>query len=169
MKLITGKHLSRRAFIGRMGAGVALPFLSAMLPAGRAWGQNSGGETPTRLVCIEESMGCAGGSDWGHARNLFAPEEVGRNFTLGTDNQLKPLEAYQDYLTIVSSTDCHMADPFNADQIGGDHRAQGVDHAQTDRHAEQGERGRGLLAIHERHEGTPRLHRAPFRAPSSRR
>ena len=114
MKFITGKHLSRRAFIGRMGAGVALPFLSAMVPAGRAWAASSE-STPTRLVCIEESMGCAGGSDWGHARNLFAPKETGRDFTLGTDSQLKALEAYWDYLTIVSSTDCHMADPLNGD------------------------------------------------------
>lgn len=121
MKFITGKHLSRRAFIGRMGAGVALPFLSAMVPAGRVLGASSNTATPTRLVCIEESMGCAGGSDWGHARNLFAPQGTGRNFVLGNDSQLKPLEAYREYLTIVSSTDCHMADPLNADQIGGDH------------------------------------------------
>lgn len=120
MKFITGKRLSRRAFIGRMGAGVALPFLSAMIPAGRSFAQSSEA-TPTRLVCIEESMGCAGGSDWGHARNLFAPQGVGKDFLLGNDNQLKPLEAYRDYLTIVSSTDCNMANPFNADQIGGDH------------------------------------------------
>jgi hypothetical protein len=121
MVFITGKHLSRRAFIGRAGAGIALPFLSAMVPAGRAWAAESVGTKPARLVCIEESMGCAGGSDWGHARNLFAPAEAGRNFTLGADSQLKPLEAYRDYLTIVSSTDCGMADPFNADEIGGDH------------------------------------------------
>lgn len=120
MKFITGKHLSRRAFIGRMGAGVALPFLSAMVPAGRLFAASSE-STPARLVCIEESMGCAGGSDWGHARNLFAPKEAGRDFTIGNDSQLKPLEAYREYLTVVSSTDCHMADPFNADQIGGDH------------------------------------------------
>ena len=120
MGFITGKHLSRRAFIGRMGAGVALPFLSAMVPAGRTWAASSEA-TPTRLVCIEESMGCAGGSDWGDARYLFAPKGTGRDFTLAADSQLKPLEAYRDYLTIVSNTDCHMADPFNADQIGGDH------------------------------------------------
>ena len=121
MVFITGKHLSRRTFIGRMGAGVALPFLDAMVPAGRAWAAESIGAKQTRLVCIEESMGCAGGSDWGDARNLFAPAETGRDFTLGTDSQLKPLEAYRDYLTIVSSTDCRMAEAYNADEIGGDH------------------------------------------------
>jgi hypothetical protein len=34
---------------------------------------------------------------------------------------LKPLEAYTDYLTIVSQTDCRMAEPFKAEEIGGDH------------------------------------------------
>jgi hypothetical protein len=92
-----------------------------MVPAGRAWAAESIGAKQTRLVCIEESMGCAGGSDWGDARNLFAPAETGRDFTLGTDSQLKPLEAYRDYLTIVSSTDCRMAEAYNADEIGGDH------------------------------------------------
>jgi len=121
MKFISGKHLSRRAFIGRVGAGVALPFLSAMVPAGRLLAANSAAMTPARLVCIEESMGCAGGSDWGHARNLFAPRGTGSNFVIGNDSQLKPLEAFREHLTIVSSTDCHMADPFTADQIGGDH------------------------------------------------
>ena len=121
MKFITGKHLSRRAFIGKVGAGVALPLLSAMVPAGRALAASANASTPTRLVCIEESMGCAGGSDWGHARGLFAPQGTGRDFIIGNDSQLKPLEAYRDYLTVVSSTDCNMANPFNADQIGGDH------------------------------------------------
>ena len=73
MKFITGKHLSRRAFIGRMGAGVALPFLSAMVPAGRARAASSMEANPARLVCIEESMGCAGGSDWGHGRKNREP------------------------------------------------------------------------------------------------
>ena len=121
MAFITGKHLSRRAFIGRVGAGVALPFLHAMVPAGRAWADSSSDAGQAGLVCIEESMGCAGGNDWGHARNLFAPAQTGRDFTLGADSQLKALEAYKDYLTIVSSTDCKMAEAFNADQIGGDH------------------------------------------------
>ena len=41
MEFITGKHLSRRTFVGRMGAGVALPFLDAMVPAGRPWRDKS--------------------------------------------------------------------------------------------------------------------------------
>ena len=58
MEFITGKHISRRSFVRGMGATVALPFLDAMVPAGRPWADPD----YTRLVCIEESMGSAGGS-----------------------------------------------------------------------------------------------------------
>jgi hypothetical protein len=121
MKFITGTHLSRRTFVRGMGTTVALPFLDAMVPAGRPWQDPSQAAEHTRLVCIEESMGCAGGSDWGDARNLFAPAGVGRGFEFGPDSQLKPLEEFRDHLTIVSNTDCRMAEPYRAEEIGGDH------------------------------------------------
>ena len=35
MHFITGKHMPRRTFLRGMGATVALPFLDAMVPAGR--------------------------------------------------------------------------------------------------------------------------------------
>ena len=120
MAFITGKHLSRRTFIRGAGASVALPFLDAMVPAGRAWAKTSEPEF-TRLVCIEESMGAAGSSDWGDSRHLFAPAEAGRDFELATNSQLAPLAELRDYLTIVSSTDCRMAEAFRAEEIGGDH------------------------------------------------
>ena len=60
MNFITGReHLSRRTFIRGTGASVALPFLDAMVPAGRGW-RDPAQEQFTRLVCVEESMGCAG-------------------------------------------------------------------------------------------------------------
>jgi hypothetical protein len=121
MHFLTGKHLSRRSFVHGMGASVALPFLDAMVPAGRAWRDVTRQSQFTRLLCIEESMGCAGGSDWGDVRNLFAPAGVGRDFEFSADSQLKPLEAYREYLTIVSNTDCRMAEPYRAEEIGGDH------------------------------------------------
>jgi hypothetical protein len=121
MHFLTGKHLSRRTFVRGMGASVALPLLDAMVPAGRGWRDVTGQSQFTRLLCIEESMGCAGGSDWGDARNLFAPERVGRNLEFAADSQLKPLEAYREYLTVVSNTDCRMAEPYRAEEIGGDH------------------------------------------------
>jgi len=120
MAIITGKHLSRRTFLRGAGASVALPFLDAMVPAGRAYA-NAAPERFTRLVCIEESMGIAGSSDWGDAEHLFAPAGIGRDFELGANNQLKPLERFRDTMTIVSNTDCRAAEAFNADEIGGDH------------------------------------------------
>jgi hypothetical protein len=120
MNFITGRHFSRRTFIRGAGASVALPFLDAMVPAGRGW-RDPAQEQFTRLVCIEESMGCAGGNDWGDSQNLFAPAKIGRDFEFKADSQLKPLEAYRDYLTVVSNTDCRMAEPYRAEEIGGDH------------------------------------------------
>ncbi len=118
MEYITGKHLSRRTFMRGTGASVALPFLDAMVPAGRSWR----GDTPfTRLVCIEESMGAAGCSDWGAARHLFAPAQVGRGFEISAGSQLAPLADFRDSMTIVSNTDVRAAEPWRAEEIGGDH------------------------------------------------
>ena len=120
MEFITGKYLPRRTFLRGMGASVALPFLDAMVPAGRPW-RGSADVTTTRLVCIEESMGMAGGNAWGITQNLFAPPSVGRDFEFLPDSQLKPLEAFRDYLTVISNTDCRMAEPYRPEEIGGDH------------------------------------------------
>ena len=120
MNFITGRHLSRRTFVRGAGASVALPLLDAMVPAGRPWSDAAQSQF-TRLVCVEESMGCAGGNDWGDEQNLFAPAAAGRDFELRAESQLKPLEAYRDYLTIVSNTDIRMAEPYRAEEIGGDH------------------------------------------------
>jgi hypothetical protein len=119
MNFITGKHLSRRTFLRGSGATVALPFLDAMAPAGRAFRDPAEGFT--RMIAIHEAMGCAGGNDWGDTQHLFAPAKVGRGLEFDAQSQLKPLEAYSDYLTIVSQTDCRMAEPFKAEEIGGDH------------------------------------------------
>ena len=121
MEFITGKHLSRRTFLRGMGATVALPMLDAMVPAGRALRALAPDTDVTRLVCIEESMGAAGSSPWGAAQHLFAPAKTGRDFEILANSQLAPLEPWRDYLTIVSNTDCRMAEPYRAEEIGGDH------------------------------------------------
>ncbi len=121
MEFITGKHLPRRTFIRGAGAAVALPFLEAMVPAGRPWRDRSRAPGSARLVCIEESMGSAGSNDWGDTQSLFAPAQVGRDFEFGQLSQLKPLEEFRDYMTIVSDTDCRMAEAYRAEEIGGDH------------------------------------------------
>ena len=124
MSLITGKHLPRRTFLRGVGASVALPFLDAMAPAGRS-GRNvaSAAEAKdvTRLVCIEEVHGLPGCNKLGASRHLFAPATEGRDFELLPENALKPLEPFQDYLTIVSNTDVRMAEAFTGPEIGGDH------------------------------------------------
>ena len=120
MNIITSKHLPRRTFLRGAGASVALPLLDAMVPAG-VWAAPTKAAEFTRLVAIEESMGVAGSSDWGDGRHLFAPAATGRNFELVADSQLKPLEAFREYMTIVSNTDCRSAEAFRAEEIGGDH------------------------------------------------
>ena len=60
MSFITGKHLHRRTFLRGVGATVALPFLDAMVPAGRVFAKTTAANAPTRLICIEEVHGQAG-------------------------------------------------------------------------------------------------------------
>jgi hypothetical protein len=119
MNFITGKHLSRRTFLRGTSASVALPFLDAMVPAGRAWRDPATGFT--RLVCLEEDLGTAAGHTFGESRHLFGPAQIGRDFELVPDNQLKPLEAFREYMTIISNTDCRMAEPYRVEETGGDH------------------------------------------------
>ena len=121
MIVITGKHLSRRTFLHGAGATVALPFLDAMLPAGRQWASGGGAITDrTRLVCIEMVHGAAGSNELGSSKHLWAPAGMGRDFDL-TPSSLSPLEKYRDYLTIVSNTDVRNAEAFEPREVGGDH------------------------------------------------
>ena len=118
MDFITGKHLERRTFIRGMGASLALPFLDAMVPAGRL--RAAAAATPTRLVAIEMVHGAAGSNEWGASQNLWAPADVGRSFDL-TPSALQPLDPWRKHLTIVSNTDVRMAEAFQPNEIGGDH------------------------------------------------
>jgi len=122
MHFMTGKHMPRRTFIrGAMGAAVALPFLDAMVAARGIGAKAAAAADRTRLICIEEVHGLAGCNKWGATKNLFAPEIVGKDFSLAGDSALSSLAPYQDYLTIVSNTDVRMAEAFTAPEIGGDH------------------------------------------------
>jgi hypothetical protein len=116
---ITGKHLPRRTFLQGMGASVALPFLDAMVPAGRL-SRLAAAADPTRLVCIEMVHGAAGCAPYGATQYFWAPEAVGRNFDL-TPSSLLPLDPFRKYMTIVSNTDSRMAEAYKPEEIGGDH------------------------------------------------
>ncbi|MYA32263.1 MAG: DUF1552 domain-containing protein [Gemmatimonadales bacterium] len=118
MEFITGKYLSRRTFIRGAGATVALPFLDAMVPAGRLWAREVA--DPTRLVCIEMVHGSAGSSGFGAAQNYWSPAATGRGFDL-SPTALSSLEPYRDYLTIISDTDVEPAEARQPKEIGGDH------------------------------------------------
>ncbi len=120
MRFITGKHIPRRTFIRGASASVALPFLDAMVPAGRVWSKAPRVDDPTRLVAIEIVHGAAGCNEWGASQNLWSPEAAGRDFDL-SPSSLLPLEQYRDYLTIISNTDVANAEAAQAQEIGGDH------------------------------------------------
>ena len=66
-------------------------------------------------------MGSAGSNEWGDTQHLFAPAQIGRDFDFAATSQLAPLEEFRDYLTIISGTDCRMAEAYRAEEIGGDH------------------------------------------------
>lgn len=122
MPFITGKHMPRRTFLRGVGTTVALPFLDAMVSAGGGRAKAAGAAAErTRLVCIEEVHGLAGCNNWGASKFLYAPETVGRDFTLVPDNPHSALESFREYMTIVSNTDVRMAEAFALPEIGGDH------------------------------------------------
>ncbi|MDA0328006.1 MAG: DUF1552 domain-containing protein [Gemmatimonadetes bacterium] len=122
MDFITGKHISRRAMLKGMGAGVGLPLLDAMVPAARPAHATEAGRAAdsTRLVCIENVHGSAGSNDLGASLGLWSPKETGKDFDLSLSS-MNPLDPYRKYLTIVSDTDSRMADAFSPAEIGGDH------------------------------------------------
>ncbi len=122
MKFITGKHISRRTMLRGMGATIGLPLLDSMVPAGRLWASSEAGKAAdaTRLVCIEQVHGAAGCNGVGASMNLWSPVEEGKDFDL-SPTSLQSLEPFRKYLTIVSDTDCRMADAFGPQEIGGDH------------------------------------------------
>jgi len=121
MNFLTGKALPRRTFLRGMGVSVALPFLDAMVPAGRGgWSSVSAELDKTRLIAIEMVHGAAGSNEWGAKQHLWSPPQTGTNFDLASTS-LRSLEEFRDYLTIISNTDCRMADAFKPAEIGGDH------------------------------------------------
>ncbi|HJO02511.1 MAG TPA: DUF1552 domain-containing protein [Acidobacteriota bacterium] len=119
---ITKKSIPRRTVLRGMGATVALPFLDAMVPAGRALAKTGAAavDGPKRLVCIEIVHGAAGSNKYGATKNLWAPAATGSDFDL-SPTSLSPLEAWRNNLTIISDTDCQQAEAYETKEIGGDH------------------------------------------------
>jgi hypothetical protein len=116
---LTQKHLSRRTVLKGMGFTMTLPFLEAMVPAGKAFGATAERKR-IRLVAVEMVHGSAGSSQIGIKKNLWAPAAVGREFDL-SPTSLVSLEPFRDHVTIVSNCDVRNAEAFTAPEIGGDH------------------------------------------------
>jgi hypothetical protein len=113
---VTKKSLSRRALLRGACATVALPLLDAMVPA---FAQSRARPRP-RLACVEIVHGSAGATRYGTLKSLWSPAATGRDFDLAPTS-LASLEPYRRHLTIVSHTDCHQADAFTPNEVGGDH------------------------------------------------
>ncbi len=120
MHFLGDKPLPRRTFVrSALGATFALPYLDAMLPLGLGAARHATVDR-TRLVAIEMVHGAAGCNELGAKLNLWAPEAAGRAFDLAP-TALKSLEAYREYLTIISNTDVRQAEATSPHEIGGDH------------------------------------------------
>ena len=118
MQYLTGATIPRRTFLRGLGATVSLPFLDAMVPAGR--GLSAAADGPTRLVAIEMVHGAAGSNAWGRTQNYWSPAQTGRDFDL-SPSALSPLDPFRKYLTIISDTDIEPAEAKKPKEIGGDH------------------------------------------------
>ncbi|MES2045945.1 MAG: DUF1552 domain-containing protein [Pseudomonadota bacterium] len=114
--------LPRRTVLRGAGAVIALPFLEAMLPAGRS--TMSGRARRARLIAIEMVHGAAGSTEYGRSRNLWSPATVGRDFDFTPT--LQSLAPFRDYLTIISNTKLAGAESRSSAEEG-----DGVDHARS--------------------------------------
>lgn len=91
---ITKKHLPRRTVLRGLGASVALPFLHAMVPAGRALADTAAAPKP-RMGFFYLPHGAI--------MEHWTPDQVGSEFEL--KRILKPLAPFKRQMTIVSGLD----------------------------------------------------------------
>jgi hypothetical protein len=89
---LSKKHLSRRTLLRGMGTTLALPFLSAMLPAATTLAQ-SGAAPKTRFGAVYFPHGAT------MAR--WTPKDSGKNFTMS--EILAPLEPLRDRLNVITN------------------------------------------------------------------
>ena len=92
MNVITKKHISRRAVLRGGGVTMALPFLTAMVPAATALAQTAAAGKP-RLGFVYFPHGAV--------MNLWTPKKTGADFDLPPI--LAPLSRHQSHMTVVSN------------------------------------------------------------------
>lgn len=118
MAFIIKKHLSRRTMLRGLGVSVALPLLDSMVPAQTPL-HKTAAVPKARLACLEMVHGAAGSTVEGTNKRYWIPAAEGRDFDITLS--LKPVEHHRDYLTVISNTDLHDAEAFNAAEDGADH------------------------------------------------
>ncbi|MEO6340859.1 MAG: DUF1552 domain-containing protein, partial [Caulobacteraceae bacterium] len=84
-------HVSRRTLLRGVGAGVAMPLLDAMVPAGTALAATAAAVKP-RMAFVYFPHGAV--------MDKWTPQATGATFDL--PQILKPLQPYQKYLTVIS-------------------------------------------------------------------
>jgi hypothetical protein len=107
MRIITGKHVSRRALLRGSGAAIALPFLDAMWPA------LAGPMKPVRRLGVVYVPN-------GIIMKQWTPAETGANFQF--TRILKPLEPFRGDITLISGLQNNAA---NKAEGGGHAKASG--------------------------------------------
>ena len=80
MEFITGKHIERRTFLKGMGTTVALPFLDAMVPAGRLAARSVTGLASAAWECHVPRPRIA------VAKRTFDQQDFTSDFTLPKDD-----------------------------------------------------------------------------------
>lgn len=110
MRLITKKHIPRRAFLRGVGVSLSLPLLDSMIPA----------QTPLAKTAAKPQfrMGLCF-MPHGAVMNNWTPAQEGANFEISPT--LKPLAPFQDQLVVVSNLAHHNAAPGGPGDNGGDH------------------------------------------------
>ena len=110
MRLITKKHIPRRAFLRGAGVTLALPLLDSMIPAQTPLAKTAAKPQLRLGLCFIPH---------GAVMANWTPAQEGANFEIS--RTLKPLEPFKDNLVVVSNLAHHNAAPGGPGDNGGDH------------------------------------------------
>jgi Protein of unknown function (DUF1552) len=100
---ITKKHLSRRTVLKGAGVNLALPFLSAMVPASTALAQTAANPKLRAGFFYIPHGAIMHNTKFGPAQDRWTPKGSGASFTLNEINS--PLEPFKKYSTIFGNLD----------------------------------------------------------------
>lgn len=110
MRLITKKHIPRRAFLRGVGVTLSLPLLDSMIPA----------QTPlAKTAAVPQFRMGLCFMPHGAVMTNWTPAGEGSNFEIS--RTLKPLEPFKDKLVVVSNLAHKNAAPAGPGDNGGDH------------------------------------------------